>query len=83
MANVPAPLGPKTLVVLAPARADIDEQLAYIARTAGLDVALRFADAIDRAPPTLPFSATPGYRATGLGRDYGCRSLEIIASISA
>ncbi|HRD74692.1 MAG TPA: type II toxin-antitoxin system RelE/ParE family toxin [Hyphomicrobiaceae bacterium] len=31
----------------APARADIDACLAYIAREAGLDIALRFADDID------------------------------------
>ena len=43
----PPPLGSKTLDVTAPARADIDETLAYIAKQAGLTVALRFADHID------------------------------------
>ena len=60
MANAPVPLGSKTVIVLAPALADIDEQLAYIARTAGLDVALGFADAIDRALANLAFFGHSG-----------------------
>ena len=47
MAHPPAPLGPKTLVVTGPARADIDGQLDYLARQRGIDIALRFAETID------------------------------------
>lgn len=43
----PPPIGPKQLEVTGPARYDIDDALGYIARTAGTDVALRFADRID------------------------------------
>ena len=43
----PPPIGPKTLHVTAPARADIDDALAYLASTAGIDTALRFAEQID------------------------------------
>jgi plasmid stabilization system protein ParE len=43
----PPPLGPKHLVVTGSARADIDDALAYIAREAGIDTALRFAEQID------------------------------------
>jgi toxin ParE1/3/4 len=44
----PPPLGPKSLVITAPALADIDEVLAYISGRASAEVALRFADQIDR-----------------------------------
>lgn len=43
----PPPLGPKQLHVTAPARTDIDEALAHLAETAGLQVALSFAEQID------------------------------------
>lgn len=48
MTSRPPPIGPKHLDITGPARADIDEALAYIAREAGLDTALRFADQIDQ-----------------------------------
>jgi plasmid stabilization system protein ParE len=48
MPTRPPPIGPKHLDITALARADIDEALGYIAREAGLDNALRFADQIDK-----------------------------------
>lgn len=45
----PPPLGSKNLHVTAPARADIDDALTYLAREAGLQVALDFSDRIDEA----------------------------------
>ncbi len=45
----PPPLGPKHLHVTDPARADIDDALAHLAREAGLQVAMDFADRIDVA----------------------------------
>jgi plasmid stabilization system protein ParE len=60
MTRSPAPLGPKTLVVTKPARSDIDDQLAYLARQAGLDTALRFADVIDAALAKLAFVGHSG-----------------------
>lgn len=76
MSRSPAPLGPKTLVVTGPARADIDGQLAYITGQAGLDTALRFADVIDAELARLAWIGhsgvsrewlSPGLRMTVLG----------------
>jgi toxin ParE1/3/4 len=73
----PPPIGPKQLHVTAPARADIDEALDYLAREASLQVALDFADRIDRAMNDLATLGhggvsrewlSPGLRMTVLGR---------------
>ena len=40
----PPPLGPKKLRVAGPARADMDDALAYLARERSVDIALAFAD---------------------------------------
>lgn len=47
MAQRPAPLGPKLLVVTDPARADIDDVIDHIAQEADDDTAMRFLDRID------------------------------------
>lgn len=60
MSQPPAPLGPKHLTVTGPARADMDELLAYIAAQAGLDPALRFADTLDGAFAKLAFLGHAG-----------------------
>lgn len=78
MSRSPAPLGRKTLVVSGPARADIDEVLAHVAGSAGVEVALRFADRIDNELARLAWLGhsgvsrewlSPGLRLNVLG-DY-------------
>ena len=49
MPHRPPPPGSKHLQVTTPARTDIDDALAYLAREAGLQVALDFSDRIDEA----------------------------------
>jgi toxin ParE1/3/4 len=61
----PPPLGPKQLVVTAPALADIVEVLDYIRGRASAEAALRFADQIDRE---LFHLAQIGH--TGVSRDW-------------
>jgi toxin ParE1/3/4 len=77
MPKRPPPLGPKQLHVTGPARADIDETLAYLATTASLQVALSFADQIDAHMMRLADVGhsgvsrewlSPGLRMTVLGR---------------
>lgn len=77
MPTRPPPLGPKLLHVTAPARADIDEALTYLATKAGLQVALNFADRIDDLMFRLADVGhsgvsrewlSPGLRMTTLGR---------------
>jgi toxin ParE1/3/4 len=53
MTSTPPPLGPKTLHVTEPARADMDEALDYLAREASLRLALDFADEIGRSLASL------------------------------
>jgi toxin ParE1/3/4 len=65
MSYRPAPLGPKQLHVTGPARADIDDALAYLAREASLQVALDFADRIDQ---TLSQLANVGH--SGVSREW-------------
>jgi toxin ParE1/3/4 len=65
MPYAPPPLGPKTLVITAPALADIEEVLAYISGRASAETALRFADQIDRELFNL---ADVGH--TGVSRDW-------------
>ncbi|MEQ1714869.1 MAG: type II toxin-antitoxin system RelE/ParE family toxin [Hyphomicrobium sp.] len=73
----PPPLGPKHLHVTGPARADIDDALAYLAADAGLQVALDFADRIDELMFRLADIGhsgvsrewlSPGLRMTAIGR---------------
>jgi toxin ParE1/3/4 len=73
----PPPLGPKQLHVTNPARADIDEALAYLAREASLPTALRFADRIGKELARLADIGhagvsrdwlSPGLRMTIIGR---------------
>ena len=73
----PPPLGPKQLHITTPARADIDEALAYLATEAGLQVALDFADRIDALMFRLADVGhsgvsrewlSPGLRMTTIGR---------------
>ena len=47
MSHRPPPIGPKTLIITKAARADIDDALAHLAQSGGIDIALRFADRID------------------------------------
>jgi plasmid stabilization system protein ParE len=65
MSYEPPPLGPKELIIMAPALADIDEVLAYIAGRASAEAALRFADQIDR---DLFHFASVGH--AGVSRDW-------------
>jgi toxin ParE1/3/4 len=77
MTTTPPPLGPKTLHVTNPARADIDEALDYLAREASVRVALDFADEIGRSLANLADLGhsgvsrewlSPGLRMTTVGR---------------
>lgn len=77
MPKRPAPLGPKQLHVTAPARADIDEVLDYLATEASLETALRFADRIAKEFDRLAAighsgvsreGVSPGLRMTIIGR---------------
>jgi plasmid stabilization system protein ParE len=64
MTSTPPPLGPKTLHVSEPARADMDEALDYLARETSLRVALDFADEIGRSLANL---ADLGHSGTSRG----------------
>lgn len=73
----PPPLGRKRLVVTRPAQTDIDDILDYLAREAGIETALRFADTIDAELAKLAYlghagasreHVSPGLRMTVIGR---------------
>lgn len=72
----PPPIGRKHLVVTRPAREDIDSILDYLAREAGVETALRFADTIDSELAKLAYlghagvsreQLSPGLRMTLIG----------------
>lgn len=56
----PPPIGTKVLVVTSAARADIDNVLNHIAKEAGDEVALGFADTIDRELSRLAYVGHSG-----------------------
>ncbi len=72
----PPSIGPKKLVLTGPASSDINAILDYLAREAGVETALRFADKIDAELAKLAFVGhagvsrewlSPGLRLTIIG----------------
>ena len=72
----PPPIGRKLLEITGPARADMDEALAHLAREVGIDIAVAFADRLDAELSRLAVTGhagvsrewlSPGLRMTVVG----------------